>query len=358
MIEQAAWRTKPCIEIAGRRIGAKERVFIIAEAGCNHNGDTDLAKRLIDVAAESGADAVKFQTFRAESLATEHAPKADYALETTDPGESQLEMQKKLELSPDQHEELIAYCRNREILFLSSAFDIESADLLESLRVSAFKIPSGEIVNHPLLEHIARKGKPIILSTGMSYLGEVEEAVHIIQGAGNPELALLHCTSNYPARAEDVNLRAMTTVATAFDLPVGYSDHTPGIEVSIAAVTMGACIIEKHFTLDRSLPGPDHQASLEPHELVELVRTIRNVETALGDGIKRPMLSEENTRQIARKSIVARCGIPRGTILTSDMVTAKRPGTGILPSQLRYVLGRSTNRDIAADEMITWEMLQ
>jgi len=346
------------IQIAGRRIGPGAPVFIIAEAGCNHNGDTTLAKKLVDIGVEAGADAVKFQSFRADRLATQYAPKANYALKTTDPEESQLQMQRKLELSHAQHRELMAYCREKGILFLSSVFDLESAELLDSLGVAAFKIPSGEIVNHPLLEQVARKGKPIILSTGMSYLGEVEEAVRLIQRISPAGLALLHCTSDYPAKPEEANLRAMVTMKTAFGVPVGYSDHTPGTEIAIAAVAMGASIIEKHFTLDRTLSGPDHRASLEPHEFAALLRAIRTVEKAAGDGIKSPMASEHHTRQVIRKSLVAAQDIPRGTPLTTDLITAKRPGTGILPNHLERVLGRPTIRDISADETITWEMLR
>lgn len=349
--------TEPYVEIAGHIVGPGNSVFIIAEAGCNHNGDIGMAKELIDVAAAAGADVVKFQAFRADNLATRYAPKAAYALEVTDQDESAFDMLRNLELSLEHHQELADHCKATGILYLSSVFDLESTDSLDSFDMPAYKIPSGEISNHPLVAHIALKGKPIILSTGMSYLGEVEEAVRVIQEAGNSQIALLHCTSNYPTEPRDVNLRAITTMAQAFGVPLGYSDHTRGVEISVAAVAMGASIIEKHFTLDRELPGPDHGASLEPHELQEMVRCIRNVEAALGDGLKRPVISELDTLRAARKSIVAQNKISKGAILTSGMLTAKRPGTGISPVELERVIGRTTKQDISADEMIAWEML-
>ncbi|MBW2617786.1 MAG: N-acetylneuraminate synthase [Deltaproteobacteria bacterium] len=348
---------KAFLNISGRLIGAGQPVFVIAEAGCNHNGEIDLAKRLIDAAADAGADCVKFQTFHAEAVVSKAAPKAGYAIKATDPDESQLEMIQRLELSAGQHRELVDYCRRKGILFLSSVFDHQAVDLVDDLGLPAFKVPSGEIVNHPLLEDVAGRSKPIILSTGMSYLGEVEEAVRVIQRVGCRELALLHCLSNYPADPGQANLRAMTTMSAAFGLPVGYSDHVVGNEVSFAAVALGASIIEKHFTLDRSMPGPDHAASLEPPELAGLVQGIRKVEQALGDGLKRPMPDEENTRQVARKSLVAARDLPQGTKLTPEMVCFKRPGTGIQPAELKYVLGRAITGEVRADELITWEML-
>lgn len=348
---------KSLLTVEGRRIGPGQPVFIIAEAGCNHNGEMDLAKSLIDAAADCGADCVKFQTFHAEAVVSKTAPQADYALKAVGPKESQLEMIQRLELSAGQHRELVAHCRRRGILFLSSVFDHQAVDLLDDLGLPAFKIPSGEIVNHPLLKDVASRAKPIILSTGMSYLGEVEEAVRVIQGAGGEELALLHCLSNYPANPSQANLRAMTTMGLAFGLPVGYSDHLVGNEVSFGAVALGACIIEKHFTLDRSLPGPDHAASLEPAELAELVKGIRRLEQALGNGLKRPMPDEENTRQVARKSLVAARDLSAGVRLAPEMVCFKRPGTGLAPAELKYVLGRETKQAIRADELIVWEML-
>lgn len=345
------------IDVSDRKVGPGQACFIIAEAGVNHNGDVELAKRLVDVAVGAGADAVKFQTFKAERLVTPKAPKAEYQLQTTDTAESQYEMLRRLELSVEAHRDLMVYCREKNILFMSTPFDKESADLLEELGVAVFKIPSGEITNLPLLAHIARKGKPMLVSTGMSYLGEVETAVHTIEQAGNQDLVLLHCVSNYPAEPADVNLRAMQTMATAFDVPVGYSDHTPGIQVALAAVAMGACVIEKHFTLDRNLPGPDHRASLEPGELAELVQGIRTVEAALGQGRKEPAPSEANTAAVARKSLVAARDIPSGTVLTEEMIAIKRPGTG-LPSVMHpYIVGRTLRVDVQLGDIIKFEML-
>ena len=294
------------IHIDSRKIGWGEPVFIIAEAGVNHNGDLQTAEKMVDVAAEAGADAVKFQTFRADEVVSEAAPKARYQIENTGEGGSQLEMLKRLELSPDAHRKLIERCHARGIMFLSTPFDFPSADLLERLSVPAYKVPSGEITNWPFLEHIASKGKPIILSTGMSDLNEVEQAVKVLRAAGCSELLILHATSSYPATAASSNLRAMQTLSDFFHTPIGLSDHTIGIEVALAATALGACILEKHFTLDRSLPGPDHKASLEPAELRSLVRGIRAVESALGDGRKQPTPSEEDVRRVARRSIVAR----------------------------------------------------
>lgn len=340
--------------IGERLIGAGAPVFIVAEAGVNHNGDLGLARQLVDVAAEAGADAVKFQTFRSEALVSQNAPKAAYQRETTGAGESQREMLARLELTLDQHAEIREHCAKRGILFFSTPFDELSADALETLGVPLFKLPSGEITNLPFLRHVASKRKPIILSTGMSTLAEVAQAVAAIREAGDPPLALLHCVSAYPAPASEMNLRAMDTLRERFGCPVGLSDHTPGIEVAVAAVARGATIVEKHFTLDKRLPGPDHQASLEPVELVQLVRAIRTVEAALGDGDKRPMPSESETRQVARKSLVTARPIRAGEKLTADLVAIKRPGTGISPADLPRVLGRTVRRDLAADEMIDW----
>lgn len=345
------------IELAGWKIGAGQPCFIIAEAGVNHNGDTELAKRLVDVAVRAGANAVKFQTFKAERLVARDVPKADYQKETTDPFESQFAMLKKLELSPEAHRELQTYCRNCGILFLSTPFDEESADFLESLDVPVFKIGSGEITNLPLLEYVAKKGKPIILSTGMSYLSEVDEAVRVIRSAGNDQIVLLHCVSNYPADSADANLRAMQTMAAAFGLTVGYSDHTLGIEVAIAAAALGASVIEKHLTLDRSLPGPDHRTSLPPDEFAAMIRGIRKIEIALGDGHKRPVALEQDLRGIARRSLVAACDIPAGVRIERRMVTAKRPGIGLTPHLLVWVVGRKARRPISSGELFDWEML-
>ncbi len=346
------------IDIGRWTIGSGRPCFIIAEAGVNHNGEMRLARQLVDAAAEARVDAVKFQTFQARRLVAAHAPKATYQLQQTDAAESQLEMLRRLELSPEQHRELGAYCEARGVLFLSSPFDEQSADLLEALGVLAFKIPSGEITNLSFLRHVAKKSKPMIVSTGMATLGEVETALDAIQETGNRQVVVLHCVSNYPVQPQDVNLRAMSTLRAAFGVPVGYSDHTLGIEIPLAAVALGACVIEKHFTLDRSLPGPDQQASLEPDELAALVRGIRAVEAALGDGHKRPAASEANTAAVARKSLVAACDIPAGTRLTAEMIAMKRPGTGLPGALTSYLIGRVARVAIPADTLLAWEMFE
>ena len=340
------------IQVGNKLIGAAQPVFMIAEAGVNHNGDLKRARALIDVAVEAGADAVKFQTFQADRLATPDAPKADYQLRTTGDSESQLDMLRRLELSPDAHRELQSYCHERGIIFLSTPFDDVAVDLLDELGVPAFKISSGDLTNSPLLEHVASKGKPVILSTGMSELSELIEAVSVLNTAGCENPVLLHCVSNYPADAAEVNLRAMQTMRSAFDVPVGFSDHTEGIDVALAAVALGACVIEKHFTLDRTLPGPDHRASLEPAELRELVRSIRRVETALGNGRKVPSASEVETAKVARRSLVAARDIPAGVTLERSMVVMRRPGTGMSPGMLETLLNRRAVREIAAGTLL------
>ena len=345
------------VEIAGHKVGPNQSCFIIAEAGVNHNGDIEKALALIDAAAAAGADAVKFQTFVAELLVTRDAPKAEYQAQTTDAAESQYEMLRRLELSPAAHRRLMDHCQSKGILFLSTPFDEESAALLENLNVAAFKISSGEITNLPFLSHLARKNRPLILSTGMADLMEVESAVREIQSAGNRNLILLHCVSSYPANPADANLRAMATMENAFGAPVGYSDHTPGIAVAIAAVALGACVIEKHVTLDRALPGPDHCASLEPDELKMMVEGIRVVEAALGHGRKEPALSETPTAAVARKSLVAARDIPAGTILTEEMIAIKRPGTGLPPSMRADLVSRVARTDIAANTIIALDLL-
>lgn len=344
------------INIAGHLVGKDTPCFIIAEAGVNHNGDINQAKKLIDIAIAAGANAVKFQTFKAEQVISRHALKAQYQKQTTSSSESQLDMVRKLELSTTDHQELIEYCHGK-ITFLSTPFDEDSVDLLDDLGVPLFKIPSGEITNLPFLMYIASKGKPLIMSTGMATLGEVETAVHSIQKTGNTELVLLHCVSNYPAANKDANLRAMQTMQTAFQLPIGYSDHTLGIAVALAAVALGACVIEKHFTLDKTLPGPDHQASLSSDELVSLVESIRTVEMALGHGFKRPAASEQDTANAARRSLVAACDIPANTRITQDMIAVKRPGTGLPPSMKPHLIGRKTKTAIITDTLIVWEKL-
>lgn len=330
------------------------RTLIIAEAGVNHNGDIALAKKLIDIAAESGADLVKFQTFKADKLATRTAKKADYQSESTDSKESQYEMLHRLELTLDMHKELIAHCAMRNIGFFSTGFDIESLDLLAGLGQNSFKIPSGELTNLPYLRHVARIAKSVILSTGMSDLGEIEAAIDVLEQAGilRSNITVLHCTTEYPTPMHEVNLRAMQSIHSAFGVAVGYSDHTRGIEVAIAAVAMGASVIEKHFTLDRNLAGPDHKASLEPKELKAMVEAIRNIEVALGDGIKRITPSEAKNKTIARKSLVASKLIKAGEIFTVENLTAKRPGTGISPMQWDEVIGRRAPHDFLADELI------
>lgn len=329
-------------------------ILIIAEAGVNHNGDLELAKRLIDVAAVAGADLVKFQTFNADRLSTRTAKKADYQTLTTDSKESQHKMLRRLELTAEMHKELIAHCAVRNIRFFSTGFDIESVDLLVSLGQNQFKIPSGEITNLPYLRHIGRLGKAVILSTGMSTLGEIEAAIDVLVQSGAPraKLTVLHCTTEYPTSMSEVNLRAMQSIQAAFGVAVGYSDHTPGIEVAIAAVAMGATVIEKHFTLDRNLPGPDHQASLEPAELSAMVTAIRNIEVALGDGIKRLTPSEARNKPVARKSLVASRVIKAGEEFTAENLTTKRPGTGISPMRWDEFLGKRAMRDFSADELI------
>jgi len=330
-------------------------VFVIAEAGVNHNGSLDLALRLVDMAKVCGADAVKFQTFRAHKLATRTAGKAEYQDRTTQKTESQFEMLQRLELNECAHRRIIERCQTVGMQFLSSPFDEESTDLLDALNLQLFKVPSGEITNLPFLEYIARKKRPIILSTGMSTLGEVEEAIQVIRRGGVQDLTLLHCVTEYPAPYEEVNLRAMQTMKIAFGLPVGYSDHTPGTEIAVAAVALGATVIEKHFTLDRSLPGPDHSASLEPSELKQMITGIRHVEQALGDGIKAPVPSEIPNISVARKSIVAARSLPAGHRLAEADLVVKRPGTGIAPKFFGALIGRTLSEAVGEDSIIRWD---
>ena len=330
------------------------RTVIIAEAGVNHNGDIGLAKQLIDAAAEAGADLVKFQTFNADRLVTRVAKKADYQSETTDSNESQYEMLRRLELPELMHRELISHCSKRGIGFFSSAFDIESVNLLVNLGQDLFKIPSGEITNLPYLRHIGQLQKKVILSTGMASLGDIEAAIHALEKAGTPraKITVLQCTTEYPTPMNEVQLRAMQSIQSAFGLAVGYSDHTSGIEVAIAAVAVGATMIEKHFTLDRNLPGPDHKASLEPEELKAMIAAIRNIEMAMGDGIKRMTPSEAKNKPIVRKSLVAAQPIKAGEILSEKNITAKRPATGISPMRWDEIIGQPASRDFAKDEFI------
>jgi N,N'-diacetyllegionaminate synthase len=330
------------------------KVFIIAEAGVNHNGSLELAKKLVDAAADAGADAVKFQTFKANNLVSKSAQKADYQKQAAAADETQHAMLAKLEIDDAAHRSIIEHCKCRQILFLSTPFDIESADMLEDLGMSIYKIPSGEITNLPYLRHISRLGKGIILSTGMSDLQEVEHALVALESEGTPrsKITVLHATTEYPCPMGDVNLKAMLTIQKAFGVKVGYSDHTSGIEVPIAAVALGACVIEKHFTLDRTMEGPDHKASLEPDELKAMISAIRNIEKTLGDGIKRPSPSELKNIPIARKSLVALCDIKKGDLFSVRNLGAKRPGHGISPMRWDELIGQPARRDFSADESI------
>lgn len=329
--------------------------LIIAEAGVNHNGSIELAKQLIDAAAEAGVDYIKFQTFKTECLVSRQARQAAYQKKNIgNPDDSQFNMLKKLELSPAQHIELIHYCRQKKVRFFSTAFDFDSIDFLSELRLGLWKIPSGEITNYPYLKKIAQQGEPVILSTGMCSLKEIAEAVAVLEKYGTPRerMTLLHCNTEYPTPMRDVNLRAMQTIKETFGVKVGYSDHTVGIEVPIAAVALGAEVIEKHFTLSRTLEGPDHKASLEPAELKAMVNAIRNVEMALGEGDKKVTQSEAKNRAAARKSIVASACIRKGERFTEANLTVKRPGNGISPMEWENVLGRCASRDFQTDDLI------
>lgn len=330
------------------------KTFIIAEAGVNHNGSLELAKQLIEAAVEAGADAVKFQTFKAENLVSKNAQKADYQKQTTDQAESQFEMIKKLELDVATHNQLIGYCQQKNIMFLSTPFDHDSIELLHELGLEIFKIPSGEITNLPYLRHIGTLNKEVILSTGMANLGEIEAAINVLVQAGTErsKITVLHANTEYPTPMQDVNLKAMQTIGQAFSLPYGYSDHTLGIEVPIAAVALGASVIEKHFTLDKTMEGPDHKASLEPDELKAMVSAIRNIELALGSSIKQPSPSEAKNKPIARKSLVAKTDIKQGEIFTEQNLAIKRPGTGISPMRWDEILGTTAQRDYQEDEVI------
>jgi len=337
--------------MAGLKLG---EVFIIAEAGVNHNGSLDLAKRLADVAVDAGADAVKFQTFKTENLVSRNAKKADYQKETTDTSESQFDMIKKLELDMDIHQKLIDHCQENNIMFLSTPFDNDSVNLLSDLGLQIFKIPSGEITNLPYLRHIGSLDKQVILSTGMSNIQEVEDALTILVGAGTlkENITVLHANTMYPTPMEDVNLNAMLTMQRELGVAVGYSDHTLGIEVDIAAVAMGASVIEKHFTLDKTMDGPDHQASLEPKELKAMVSAIRNIEKALGGNGKKPSPSEGINIDIVRKSIVATKTIKKGELLSDDNISTKRPGTGLSPMKWDEVIGTVASKNYQSDELI------
>ena len=331
-----------------------DRVLIIAEAGVNHNGSVQLAKKLIDKAVFSGADAVKFQTFKATNVVSKNAPKADYQKQTTNLRESQFDMIKRLELDERAHQELIAYCKKANIMFLSTPFDLDSVDLLNELGLQIFKIPSGEITNLPYLRRIGSLCKEVILSTGMSDLKEIGEAIKILTNAGTlkENITVLHANTMYPTPMEDVNLRAMQTIQNKFDVAVGYSDHTLGIEVDIAAVAMGATIIEKHFTIDKTMDGPDHKSSIDPEELNAMVSSIRNIEKALGSSIKKPSKSEKPNIIMARKSIVASKSIKKGELFTENNLTTKRPGTGLSPMEWDSIIGKVAKRDYQIDDLL------
>lgn len=345
------------VALGTRKVGAGNPCFIIAEAGVNHNGDLELAKRLVDAAKEAGADAVKFQTWITEKLLVPDAPLADYQRHNLGKDLSQFQMAKDLELTYQQFRELKAHADHRGILFFSTPDEEDSADFLDELGVPLFKIGSGEVTNLPFLHHVALKNKPIILSTGMSTLSEVEAAVRTIEDAANQQLVLLHCVSNYPAAPADCNLRAMDTLRSAFQYPVGYSDHTLGTHVSLAAVALGACVVEKHFTLDRNLPGPDHTMSLTPSKLAGMIGAVRSVESALGTGRKWPADSEMPIKEVAQKSIVAAKEIPKGKSLEPDDLMLRRTSAGLPPSYLKQIIGRKTNLPISINQIITTGML-
>lgn len=331
---------------------SKNKTFIIAEAGVNHNGSFELAKQLVDKAVWAGVDCIKFQTFNSKNLVSKNAQKAEYQKKTTDSSESQLDMLKKLELSKEEFIELRDYCNQKGIMFLSTPFDLESIDFLASIGVKTWKVPSGEITNYPFLRAIGKRKESVIMSTGMCTLYEVRDALNVLNEFGTTDITLLHCTTEYPAPYDSVNLKAMLTLQKEFGYKVGYSDHTNGIEIPVAAVAMGASVIEKHFTLDKNMEGPDHKASLEPEELRQMVLSIRNVEAAIGDGIKQPSEAEKKNIAIARKSIVAACEIKKGEIFTEENLTAKRPGNGISPMNWAEVMGKDAKRDFSEDELI------
>jgi len=335
-------------------------VTIIAEAGVNHNGCVETACRMIDVAADCGADAVKFQTFEPERLVSRFAPKAAYQRRRTAADESQLQMIERLRLPAEDHRRLLAGCRRRGVAFMSSAFDLESIDLLVELGLETFKVPSGEITNDPYLRKIGALGRRVILSTGMADMEEIGRALEILTTAGTnrDDITVLQCNTGYPTPMRDVNLRAMQTIREVFSVTVGYSDHTEGMEAAIAAVAMGATVIEKHFTLDSTMAGPDHIASAEPGQFRALVAAVRNTELAMGDGIKRPSPSERQNRAVARKSVVAAVDIPAGSVITPEMLAVKRPGTGVPPGDLETLVGSRARRSIERDEVITWQAVE
>jgi N,N'-diacetyllegionaminate synthase len=343
--------------IGHKHIGVGFPVFIIAEAGVNHNGKIEIAKQLIYEAKRCGADCIKFQTFKAERIVTCNSPKAHYQLQTTNPSESQFDMLKKLELRPQDYRELIRICQEKDIIFLSTPYNVEDVDFLEDLEVVAFKIASGQVVEHNFLDYVARKNKPVLMSTGMCTLSEVQEAVEIIRAAGNEQLVVLQCTTNYPAAVDDINLRAMLTMSDAMQVIPGFSDHTEGMNCAIAAVALGASVIERHFTLDRILPGPDHSSSSTPEEFSMLVHSIREVERCLGTGEKIPSSVELKNAQVMRRSVVAARNISAGTMFNLNNLILKRPGSGYLGNRFSEMVGKQAACDIKADTVIDSTMI-
>jgi N-acetylneuraminate synthase/N,N'-diacetyllegionaminate synthase len=346
------------ISIGRKTIGPGYPVFIIAEAGVNHNGDVAIAKKMLREAKLCGVDCVKFQTFKAERIVTKRSPKANYQLKTTNPIQSQMEMLRQLELSEQDFIELSRICAEENILFLSTPYDIEDVDFLDNLGVEAFKVASGQAVEHYFLDYIARKNKPVLLSTGMCTLAEVVDAVTVIRAAGNDQIVVLQCTTNYPAAVEDVNLLAMVTMRDAMKVVAGYSDHTEGLSCATAAVALGASVIERHFTLDKSLAGPDHTSSSTPDELIRLVQSIREVETCLGNGEKIPCASELRNASVMRRSIVAAVDIAAGTVFSLENLTLKRPASGLLGDRLNEVLGKTSACDIKSETVIDYSMIK
>lgn len=347
------------IKIGNRWVGKDRPSFIIAEAGSNHNGKLEQAKQLIDIAKEAGADAVKFQTYSAEKLYSRKTPTMNYLKKDKliRGNESVWDLIKKIEMPRKWHKPLADYCKEKGIIFLSTPFDLEAVDELEEVGMVAYKIASFEIVHLPLLEYAAKKGKPMIISTGMADLSDIQDALDTIYATGNRQVIVLHCGINYPLAFKDVNLRAMITIREAFQVPVGYSDHTLGITVPIAAVTLGASVVEKHFTLDRNLLGPDHPFALEPEELKAMVRSVREAEVSMGSPIKKHTKSEEEMYRLGRRGITAATNIPKGTIIKREMLDIKRPGYGILPKFINIVVGRKTKVNIKKDDILTWEMI-
>jgi N,N'-diacetyllegionaminate synthase len=346
------------ITIADKKIGDNQPCFIIAEAGVNHNGDIAIAMQLIDAAVEAGADAIKFQTFNADLLVTPKAEKARYQKKSTSAGESQYQMIKRLELPPQVFKKLSDYAKKKGIIFFSSPFDTGSVDVLERITVPVYKIPSGEITNLPLLTYIAKKGKPIILSTGMATFEEIDDAITTIHEEDVEDIILLYCVTSYPAKMESLDLTVISSLKERYHLPVGFSDHTTGIIAAIAARTLNACVIEKHFTLNKKMSGPDHQASVDPKGLKKLIRAIRNVESALGNGMKKISREEDEIKAITRKSLVAAMNIPAGAIITDTMIDLKRPGSGLAPKYKIKIIGRKSNRPIKKNELFAWDMME